>query len=190
MDFLLFVILGTILMIGAAQVASRVPRTIIPLAAAEAIITSIGGYLSFLLIGTPLSNAQGTVIRSTVTSGYYSFIFVYGFATLVLSLCSYSYSHRKELLKRIAVIGLIIGFVSAPALIYYNFYVSYTRLISGVSYTIYPYAVQSAIPFAMGLLAALVASLFMLPSLFVRRKSVSIIIHSQGSSSTLDEKMK
>lgn len=160
MNPFLVTFLGSLFIIGSAQLSYRVDGAFIPVVVIETALTAIGGYLCFMNIGTPLSNAQGTVIRSTVTSGLFSLIFVYAFISLVLSIISHKFPENSLILRIVFLSGLAVTIVSLPFLVYYNFYLSRTVVLSGKSYTIYPYAVQSGIPFLLGLVTVFLAIIF------------------------------
>lgn len=136
-----------------------------------AFLTAIGAYFSYTAIGTPLSNAVGTTIRSTVVSGLGPLILVAGVLVIGLTAVNYAMRYWKQGLKVIFIIGLIIAGVSSPFLIYYNFYYSYSEIISGSAYIVYPYAVQTGIPFMLGLLVSFMAG-------------VSILAEKYGKKST------
>lgn len=136
----------------------------------ELIIAGIGAYLSFTSIGTPLSNASGTVIRSTVTSGLYAFIMVIGFMLFGLDLSVRIAVNHPSRLRLMLASGLIATATSLPFLIYYNFYFSYTTVINGTSYTVFPYAVQTGIPFMLALLLSFCAWIQMFSAWINKRK--------------------
>lgn len=137
----------------------------------ELSVASVGAYLSYGSIGIPLSNATGNVIRSTVTNPYYPGLFVIG-----VYLFGMDFSRKMLIVwpKGIRLLiygGLVIAAISAPFLVFYNFYFSYTEVIAGTTYTIYPYAVQAGIPFMIGLFVALIGWFVLLASRLRKRRT-------------------
>lgn len=137
----------------------------------ELTVVGMGAYLSYTSIGTPVSNASGTVIRSTVTSGLYPFILVIGFSLFGLDLSARLASSNTAALKYMLISGLISAAVFLPPLIYYNFYYSYETVMGGTVYTVYPYAVQPGIPFLFSIFFSFMALIQMISQWSNRRRS-------------------
>lgn len=136
----------------------------------ESFIIAIGAYLSYTAIGTPLSNSVGTTIRSTVVSGWGPFILVSGILFMSLTALNNAARYWKIGLKVVFAVGLMIAVISTPFLIYYNFFYAYSEVISGTTYLVYPYAVQAAIPFMLGILVAFTAGISLLAEKYRKRK--------------------
>ncbi|HKJ96990.1 MAG TPA: hypothetical protein VJ944_04545 [Thermoplasmataceae archaeon] len=102
-------------------------------------------------------NANENVISSTVTSPVYSFLLVFGIYVFSTDLSIRLEKQRPSALKIVILSGVAVSIVSLPLLIYYDFYYSYSTVISGSQYTIYPYAVQPGMPFLLGLFIAFIA---------------------------------
>lgn len=139
------------------------------LIAAEMVFAIVSTFLSYSAISAPVSNAQGNVIRSTVNSGLYSALLVFSFGVLAFTVSWYYSQIWKHGVKLVLVSGLGTAAFSLPFLIYYNFYYSYVVVISGGRYTVYPYAVQPAIPLMIGLFIAFISIFYMIPR---RRKRI------------------
>lgn len=148
-------------------------KTAIVTLTSELVITAIGLYLSYGSIGTPVSNANGNVIRSTVTSFIYPILAVSGMYLFGMDLSNRFVKYWKKGLWVMLLSALSVSFVSTPFLIYYNYYYSYTTTIGGTAYTVYPYGVQPGIPFMLGLLIAFIAGLFLLIQ-WINRKRIKI----------------
>ena len=138
--------------------------------ATDLAVLSIGAYLSYTNIGVPLSNANGSEIRSTVTSGLYAGNMVVGTALFAMDLSVRLAMYRPAGLKWMFVAGMAAAIASLPFLVYYNFYYGYTTLIGGTTYTVYPYGVQPGIPFMLALLISFSALLQMLARWANKRK--------------------
>ncbi|QRF76201.1 hypothetical protein Thermo_01718 [Thermoplasmatales archaeon] len=135
----------------------------------ELVVLAVGAYLSYTHIGIPLSNANGTVIRSTVTSGLYSGILVTGALLFGADLSVRLAFYHPKRLKAMLSSGLAVAAACLPFLIYYNFYYSYLKVIGGTTFTVFPYGVQTGIPFMLALLFSYLALITMLSRRFSRK---------------------
>lgn len=156
----------------------------------ELSIFAAGAYLCYSSIGTPLSNASGSVIRSTVTSWQYAAILMAGAYLFGIDFTRHLFRHWKYGLKIFAAAGLAVTAISTPFLVYYNFYHSHAATISGTTYTVYPMAIQSGLPFMLGIFMAFIAGimLFAGKGRRVRHYYIRISNSAESGSSTDDNR--
>ena len=114
-------------------------------------LTAVGAYLTYTSIGVFAYNAAGDTIRSSARSGPGPIILIIGVGWFIFALFDYFLKYNTAGIKWSIIGGLIVSAISLPFLIYYNFYFSESELIAGKIYTAYPYGVQPAIPFMLGL---------------------------------------
>lgn len=117
----------------------------LPLIAAELLAFAVILAWIYMSAGISTSNAVGTVIRSSVLSPYPGAAGVIATGALTLTVSIHIKTNGK-LLRNLAIPVSIMILLSVPFIGYFNFAYSRQILISGISYTTYPYAVQSAIP--------------------------------------------
>lgn len=104
-----------------------------------------GLFWAYATAGISVSNAVGTVIRSSVLTPFPGILLV--IATGVSSATSSVYlQENRKALKRLVLSTAAVFLASIPFLIYFNFIYSSSDVVSGITYTTYPYAVQSGIP--------------------------------------------
>ncbi len=118
---------------------------------ATVIITAIGAYVTYTSIGVFVTNAVGSTIRSSAKSGPGPIILVIGVGLFLVSLFDYFLKYNRTGIIMSIIGGLVTSAISLPFLIYYNFYFSESEIIAGGTYTVYPYGLQPAIPFMLGL---------------------------------------
>ena len=146
-------------------------RAFLLAALVEAVLITAGIYLSLASAGTPLSNASGSVLRSTVASYPGVILMVGGTSLLCITLSIYGSRHLKPFLRKCFIGSSILEIASLPTLFYYNFYVSYTTVIGSKLYDAYPYAVQSAIPFLLGSLLLFASGITLLAEKYGKKKT-------------------
>ncbi len=115
------------------------------------VLTAVGAYLTYASIGIFAYNASGDTIRSSAKSVQGTLILIIGVGLFIFTLFDYLVKYNIAGIKKSILGGLIISAISLPFLVYYNFYVSESTLIAGRIYTVYPYGLQPAIPFMLGL---------------------------------------
>ena len=118
---------------------------------AALVFTAVGAYLTYASIGISISNAVGDTIRSSAKSVPGPIILVIGVGWLLFSLYDYFLKYNEAGIIRSIIGSLAVSAISLPFLIYYNFYFKESELIAGKMYTAYPYGLQPAIPFMLGL---------------------------------------
>lgn len=114
-----------------------------------------------MLTGITESNAVGNVIRSSLISASPAPAVALVISDGVFSFTLSVYFTRNELRFRsllIADSSMIL--LSIPFLLYCNFTYSRQAIISGTAYTVYPYALQSAMPLLLGVFSLYIFGVF------------------------------
>lgn len=111
----------------------------------EIAVLAAGLLWAYAAAGISVSNAVGTVIRSSVLTPFPGIVLV--IITGISSVTSSIYlQENRKALKRLALSMAALFLTSIPFLVYFNFIYSSSEVISAITYTTYPYAVQSGIP--------------------------------------------
>lgn len=161
------------------EVNSGRNRVLLPAILLELVLCGVFAYLSYNSIGVPVSNAQGHVIRSTVTSLTDSLVLTVSVGVLIFSVCYY-FKTKPKAIRMLIMIELAAFLVSLPALLYYNFYYSYVETVNNVNYTVYPMGVQVGIPFLFSLYALFITAMFYISIRKSRRISGFYIIRKEN----------
>lgn len=115
----------------------------------ESAVASLLVAWNLMSVGISVSNASGNVIRSSVLSPYPPFALVIFTWMLTYRIHRRFLCTSRKLRKTVLLSIPAVMVVSSLPLLYYNIYYHYTAMFSGTAYNVFPYGIQSALPFML-----------------------------------------